>query len=293
VKICPINPAATSYTALMELVLALALGLVIGSFLNVCIVRLPHRMSIALPGSHCPHCKKAIAFYDNIPILSFMILRGRCRHCHARIAARYPAVEAITGLISILLFLKFGLSMEWAVYFAFCSALLVLALIDVDHRILPDAITLNGIWVGFIVSIILGQPSAFVVRILGWIGWDLSNPRVIAAIGSAIGIVVGGGLLWFVGEAFYRIRGIEGLGFGDVKMMAMVGAFLGAPLTLFTIMAGSLIGSFIGLALIRFGGKTREYELPFGTFLGFAGIVAVLYGDKLIGLYVNHVMGPL
>jgi leader peptidase (prepilin peptidase) / N-methyltransferase len=277
----------------MGLALALILGLVIGSFLNVCIVRLPHRMSIVLPRSHCPRCKEHIAFYDNIPVLSFVILRGRCRQCHMRIAVRYPAVEAVTGLISILLYLKFGLSPEWGIYLAFCSALLVLALIDVDHRILPDSITLNGIWVGFIVSVILGQPNAFVARILRWIGWDLSNPRMIAAIGSALGIVVGGGLLWFVGEAFYRIRGIEGLGFGDVKMMAMVGAFLGAPLTLFTIMAGSLIGSFIGLALIRFGGKTREYELPFGTFLGFAGIVAVLYGDKLIGFYVNRVMGPL
>jgi leader peptidase (prepilin peptidase)/N-methyltransferase len=277
----------------MELALALVLGLVIGSFLNVCIARLPHDMSVSLPRSHCPNCKKAIVFYDNIPILSYLILGGRCRHCRKKIAARYPAVEGVTGLMSVLLYLKFGLSLEWGIYLVFCGAILVLALIDVEHRILPDVITLNGIWVGFIVSAVLAQPNGFVTRILRWIGLDISNPRIIAIIGSGLGVVVGGGLLWCVGEAFYRIRGIEGMGFGDVKMMAMVGAFLGAPLTLFTIMMGSLLGSVIGLALIRFGGKTREYELPFGTFLGFAAIVAVLYGNELIRMYIDRVMPPL
>jgi len=204
-----------------------------------------------------------------------------------------PAVEAFTGFMSVILYLKFGLSLEWGIYLVFCGALLVLALIDMEHRILPDVITLNGIWVGFIVSAVLAQPNGFVTRILRWVGWEVSNPRIVAVIGSSLGVVVGGGLLWCVGEAFYRIRGIEGMGFGDVKMMAMVGAFLGAPLTLFTIMMGSLLGSVIGLALIRFGGKTREYELPFGTFLGFAAIVAVLYGNELIRMYIDRVMPTL
>ncbi len=277
----------------MELALALVFGLVIGSFLNVVIVRLPLGTSISVPRSHCPQCRKQIAAYDNIPVLSYLILRGRCRHCGRKISRRYPGVELAAGAISILLYLKFGLSVEWAIYLAFCAALLVLALIDVDHRILPDPITLNGIWIGILVNLLLPQPSGFTTRLVGWSGADVSNPRILALIGSLLGIVLGGGLLWAVGEAFYRIRGIEGMGFGDVKMMAMVGAFLGAPLTLFTIMVGSLLGSFIGLALIRFGGKTREYELPFGTFLGVAAIVAVLYGDALIGFYIDRVIRPV
>ncbi len=276
----------------MELALALVLGLVIGSFLNVCIFRVPHGMSVSVPRSHCPKCKKPVASYDNIPILSYLILGGRCRHCRAPISLRYPAIEAVSGLISVLVYLKFGLTVEWGIYFAFCSALLVLAFIDIDHRILPDPITLNGIWIGVIVSVVLAKPSPFVLQLMRWTGIDVPGTRIVALIASVLGIVIGGGLLWLVGEAFYRIRGIEGLGFGDVKMMAMVGAFLGAPLTLFTIMTGSLLGSFIGLGMIQFGGKSRQYELPFGTFLGFAAIVAVLYGDRLIRLYVDHLIRP-
>ncbi len=276
----------------MELALALVLGLVIGSFLNVCIFRVPHGMSVSVPRSHCPKCKKPVASYDNIPILSYLILGGRCRHCRAPISLRYPAIEAVSGLISVLVYLKFGLTVEWGIYFAFCSALLVLAFIDIDHRILPDPITLNGIWIGVIVSVVLAKPSPFVLQLMRWTGIDVPGTRIVALIASVLGIVIGGGLLWLVGEAFYRIRGIEGLGFGDVKMMAMVGAFLGAPLTLFTIMTESLLGSFIGLGMIQFGGKSRQYELPFGTFLGFAAIVAVLYGDRLIRLYVDHLIRP-
>jgi prepilin signal peptidase PulO-like enzyme (type II secretory pathway) len=152
---------------------------------------------------------------------------------------------------------------------------------------------LNGIWVGILASVVLAQPSPFVDRVLRWVGWNVTDARVTAVIGSLLGIIAGGGLLWLVGELFYRIRGVEGMGFGDVKMMAMVGAFLGAPLTLFTIMVGSLLGSFIGIAWIRIAGKNREFELPFGTFLSIAGIVAVLYGESLIRLYVERFILPL
>jgi leader peptidase (prepilin peptidase) / N-methyltransferase len=277
----------------MELALALVLGLVIGSFLNVCIARLPLDKSIAFPRSHCPNCKKAIAFYDNIPVLSYLILGGKCRSCKKAISVRYPLVEAANGIVSVLLYLKFGLSLAWGIYLIFCSALIVLALIDMEHRILPDVITLNGIWVGILAGIVLVQPSPFVDRVLRWIGWNVSDLRLTALIGSLLGIVAGGGLLWLVGEVFFRVRGIEGMGFGDVKMMAMVGAFLGAPLTLFTIMVGSLLGSVIGIAWIRIAGKNREFELPFGTFLSIAGIVAVLYGESLIRLYVERFILPL
>jgi leader peptidase (prepilin peptidase)/N-methyltransferase len=195
-------------------------------------------------------------------------------------------VEIATGLTSLLIYLKFGLSVEWAVYFAFSSALIVLALIDAEHRILPDIITLNGIWVGILISTALGYSDGFASRLIRW-----STTNGLA--GGVVGAIIGGGLLWAVGEAFFRIRGVEGMGFGDVKMMAMVGAFLGAPLTLLTIMIGSLVGSIIGLALIRFGGKSREYELPFGTFLGIAAIIAVLYGNDLIRFYIDRFIRPL
>jgi len=266
----------------MELVLALILGLVIGSFLNVCILRIPLEVPITVPRSHCPHCKKLIRWYDNVPVLSYLILGGRCRRCKKKISARYPLIEAVSGLISVLLYLKFGLGVEWVLFFGFSAALLVLAFIDLDHRILPDVITLNGMWLGVLSSVYLAQPiPPIVLGIVRAAGLEVTNPRMLALVGSLLGVVAGGGLLWGVGEAFKRLRGIEGMGFGDVKMMAMVGAFLGAPMALFTIMLGSILGSVIGLGYMLWKGKSRDYELPFGTFLGAAGIVVVLYGENL------------
>jgi leader peptidase (prepilin peptidase)/N-methyltransferase len=276
----------------MELAFVLILGLVIGSFLNVVIVRLPQGLSISTPRSHCPQCKRLIPWYDNIPVLSYVFLCGRCRRCNKKISIRYPFVEALSGLVSVLLYFKFGLSVEWAIFLAFCAALIVLAFIDLHHRILPDPITLNGIWIGVLVSLYLAQPSPLAARLLRTIGIEVSNARVIALLASLLGALVGGGLLWGVAETYLRLRGIEGMGFGDVKMMAMVGAFLGAPIALLTIMIGSLLGSVIGLIFIRFAGKTREYELPFGTFLAAAGIVAVLYGEDFVRWYVERIIRP-
>jgi leader peptidase (prepilin peptidase)/N-methyltransferase len=276
----------------MELAFALFFGLVVGSFLNVCILRLPQGISITTPRSHCPQCKKLIPWYDNVPVLSYVILRGKCRRCGKKISARYPFIEALTGLVSGLLSLKFGLGVEWAIYLGFSAALIVLGFIDLDHRILPDPITLNGIWIGVLANVYLAPPSPLISRIFGMAGIEITNPRLIALASSLLGIVVGGGLLWGVAEAYLRLRGIEGMGFGDVKMMAMVGAFLGAPMALLTIMVGSLLGSVIGLIFMRFSGKSREYELPFGTFLSMAGIVAVLYGEDLVRLYVERMIQP-
>src|SRR5215471_6641855 len=276
----------------MELVFALVFGLVIGSFLNVVILRLPQGISVSLPRSHCPQCKQLIAWYDNIPVLSYVILGGRCRKCKRKFSVRYPLIEAITGVISVLLCLKFGLTIEWGIFLAFSSALIVLAFIDLDHRILPDVITLNGIWIGMLTSAYLADPSPVVTRLLRAAGLEIENPHVAALVASIAGAIVGGGLLWAVAEAYLRLRGIEGMGFGDVKMMAMVGAFLGAPLALLTIMLGSLLGSIVGLLFIRFTRKTRNYELPFGTFLSFAGIIAVLYGEDIVGWYIQHLIRP-
>jgi len=277
----------------MELAFALLAGLAIGSFLNVCISRMPLAESIVRPRSRCPHCRKPVAAYDNIPVLSYLLLGGKCRHCRRKISFRYPGIELLTAAVSALLYFKFGLGLHWFIFFAFCAAQIVLVFIDADHRILPDPITLNGIWVGILASLLLAQPSSFAASALRLAGIGATNPRLVALAASILGAVVGGGLLWLVGEIFYRVRGIEGLGFGDVKMMAMVGAFLGAPLALFTILVGSVVGSVVGLVLIRFSGKTREYELPFGTFLGFAAILAVLYGDCLLQLYMDSLRGAV
>jgi leader peptidase (prepilin peptidase)/N-methyltransferase len=274
----------------MDLALAVIFGLIIGSFLNVVILRLPQGQSVSVPRSRCPQCKNLIPWYDNIPIMSYALLRGHCRRCGKSISWRYPFIEGLSAGVSVLLYLKFGLGTEWAIFFAFSEALIALAFIDLDHRILPDPITLNGIWLGMVASIILAEPSPLVSRLLRIIGVELTNTRAIAFVGSLLGAVVGGGLLWGVAEAYLRLRGIEGMGFGDVKMMAMVGAFLGAPLVLLTIMIGSLLGSVLGLIFIRFSGKTREYELPFGTFLAAGGIVTVLYGNDLIRWYVDHMI---
>ena len=276
----------------MDLAVALLFGLIIGSFLNVVILRLPQGMSISIPRSHCPQCKRLIPWYDNIPILSYVILRGHCRRCNKHISLRYPLIEAITGVVSVLLYFKFGLGVEWAIFLAFSAALVALAFIDLDHRILPDPITLNGIWIGILVNIYLAQPSPLASRLLRIAGIEVANARAIAFIGSVLGALVGGGLLWAVAEAYLRLRGIEGMGLGDVKMMAMVGAFLGAPLALLTIMIGSLLGSVLGLIFIRFAGKTREYELPFGTFLAAAGIVTVLYGEDVLRWYLDRIVRP-
>src|ERR1051325_609770 len=160
-------PKGGSLTALMELALVLVLGLVIGSFLNVVIVRLPQGISISIPRSHCPQCKRPIPWYDNVPILSYVLLRGRCRQCGKSISARYPLIEALTGLVSTLLYLKFGLGVEWAIFFSFCAALIALAFIDLEHRILPDPITLNGIWIGMLASAYLAEPNPLAMRLAG------------------------------------------------------------------------------------------------------------------------------
>jgi len=271
----------------MVLLFCVLIGLAIGSFLNVCISRIPIDESVVRPGSRCPQCRKPIAKRDNIPILSYILLGGRCRHCRKKISIRYPIIEAVTGVVSGLLYLKFDFGLAWVVYLLFCAALIALAFIDADHRILPDLITLNGLWIGLVMSLFLPLSGVLIARILQGIGFGNPSPVLVSVVSSVTGAIVGGGLLWAVREAYFRFRGVEGMGFGDVKMMAMVGAFIGAPLTLFTIMVGSILGSVIGIIMMRFAGKDRGYELPFGTFLSFGAILAVLYGNELIAMYLG------
>lgn len=273
----------------MVLLFTVLIGLAIGSFLNVCISRIPLEQSVVSPRSRCPQCKKPIGSFDNIPVLSYIILGGRCRNCKKKISIRYPLIEALTATVSALIYLKFDIGFEWAVYFLFCAALIALAFIDADHRILPDVITLNGLWIGIAISFFLWLPGPLIARLLQGVGVTAPGPRLVSIVSSMIGAAIGGGLLWGVREAYFRVRGVEGMGFGDVKMMAMVGAFVGTALTLFTILVGSVLGSVIGIVVMRFAGKDRDYELPFGTFLSLGAILAVLYGNELIRLYLNLV----
>jgi leader peptidase (prepilin peptidase) / N-methyltransferase len=250
-------------TPFVVFVFALA-GLTIGSFLNVCIYRLPKRESIVWPASHCTACNRPLAWFENIPVLSWLALRGRCRTCGARISAVYPLVELTTGVVFAGAAIIYGLSPLLFVRLAFACALIVLFVIDLQHRILPNVITLPGIAAGFVASVFLPP---------GWLS-------------SLIGIIVGGGILFAIAEAYYRLRGIEGLGMGDVKMLAMIGAVLGWPLMLLTLVLASFAGSVVGVGLMASGRGGMQAALPFGTFLALGALVAAVAGDPILSWYL-------
>jgi leader peptidase (prepilin peptidase)/N-methyltransferase len=244
--------------------LAAIFGLIVGSFLNVCIYRLPRHESVVWPSSRCPGCRTALSWYDNIPVVSYVLLRGRCRTCGTSISLMYPVVEMATALVFLGTFLMFGPALFLS-RLVFSCAMLVLLVIDLQHRILPNAITLPGIVVGFVFS--LFSPP----------GWR----------DSLIGIIAGGGVLLLIAEAYYRVRGEEGLGMGDVKMLAMIGAFLGWKLMLVTFVLSSCLGSIVGLSLIALKKGDMKYALPFGTFLAMGAVAASVVGDRLLGWYLS------
>ena len=250
----------------MSVLIAAVFGAVIGSFLNVCIYRLPRGASVVVPASACPRCGHELAWFENVPIVSWLVLRGRCRACRASIGIRYPLVEAITAVIFAWAWSAYGgTPVLLASRLVFGCALIVLFAIDLEHHLLPNVITLPGIAAGFLFSLFT-EP-----------GWR----------SSLIGILAGGGVLFAVAEAYYRVRHEEGLGMGDVKMLAMVGAFLGWQMTLMTLMMASLCGSLIGLLLIvtRRGGL--KYALPFGTFLALGAAAAATVGPAVLNWYLG------
>lgn len=272
-------------------------GLAVGSFLNVCIWRLPalildrpdesdapggvagfvswqrdvwRDVGLALrrlsaPPSSCPSCKAHIAWYNNIPVVSWLLLGGRCANCRQPIAVRYPIVEALTGIIFLVHLAVIGPQPLLVVRLFLAASLIVLFAIDLDHQLLPDVVTVPGTLVALLASLFL--PPGFVQAILG--------------------MIVGGGVLWAVSEGYFRWRGIEGLGFGDVKMLAMVGAFLGWKLTVLTLLFGSLSGAAVGVALIASGRGTMGLKLPFGTFLAVGAVLSSLWGDVLVAWYLG------
>jgi leader peptidase (prepilin peptidase)/N-methyltransferase len=272
---------------IIDLVIVL-FGLIFGSFLNVCIARLPQGESVVRPRSHCPRCGHLIRWYDNIPLVSYLILRGRCRDCHAPISPVYPFVEAFTALVLVLTFHQYGLGPELIKYALFGMLVIVLIFTDLLTRRLPHLVTGLGISFGMIFSLIIPVDD----RPLAWIGrhWDVFLEGTASSVAGAVaGALVGGGLFYLVGEAFYRFGGKqkEYLGFGDVMLMLMVGTFLGAPLTLMTILLGSLAGTVVALGANLLSSRFRNYAWPYGTFLGIAALYACLGGSQLLDLYLR------
>ncbi len=241
-------------------------GLLIGSFLNVCIHRIPRKQSIVLPASRCPSCQKALEWYDNIPVFSYAVLRGRCRSCGTAISIRYPIIEALTAAVVFWHWIVFGPTPLCAVRIAFACALIVLFAIDLEHQLLPDVITLPGIAVGFLCS------------------WFLPPGPLM----SLAGILAGGGILWGIAEAWFRIRKVDAMGFGDVKMLAMVGAFLGVKLVVLVFVLSSIIGGGVGVVLIATRRADMATKVPFGTMLAVSALVASVYGEPLVAWYLSR-----
>ncbi len=264
---------------------AFLVGLVIGSFLNVCILRIPAGKSIVLPASSCPKCGKAIVPYDNIPVLSWLILRGKCRNCKTKISAMYPAVELLTGLLFLACYFAFGLTLDALKWAIFSALLVTLTITDFRERILPDAVNFFGMGAGLLFSFFTKDTDGTALWIANrW--FDFPPPQPVLSFADAIlGAVAGSGLLWVVAEGYFRMRGREGMGLGDVKMMAAVGVFLGLKRTLMTVLAGSLLGSVVGVFLIALSKKDRNYELPFGTFLGAGALLVLFFGTPALQWY--------
>ena len=254
---------------MVETILALLFGLLIGSFLNVCIYRLPRDLSIVRPRSYCPECKNPVAWFDNIPLASYLMLGGRCRKCGARISMRYFAVELLTGILFAVSVAGLGVglpALKWCLY----GALMVgLAFSDLEERILPDEFTLGGAVAGILLAVWVPMQLGYVQLFLA----SRYSERWLSVGESVLGALAGSGILWAVGAAYSALRHKEGLGLGDVKMLALVGAFLGLQGALGTLVLGSIAGSVIGLVYIKVTKKdAATYELPFGTFLGLTGL---------------------
>jgi leader peptidase (prepilin peptidase)/N-methyltransferase len=248
------------------------IGAILGSFANVCIFRMPRRESIIWPRSHCPHCDHVLSPWENVPLISFVLLRGRCRKCKGRISFQYPLVETAAIALSLLAWWHFGEPIGYLVYFCLLIVpLLIASIIDLKHYIIPDSITIPGIIVGFGVHVILGGDYSYRM----------------AALDSLLGILVGGGALYLVAIAYEKLKKQEGLGGGDVKLIAMLGAFFGWRASILILLISSLLGSFVGLLLIIILRKGLKYAIPFGPFLAVAGLIYLFAGEWIINWYLG------
>jgi len=274
-------------------VIAGVFGAIIGSFLNVVIHRVPNEESIVFPNSRCPSCGAVIAFYDNIPVLSYVLLGAKCRKCKEHISFRYPAVELLTALLFVGVAWHDKLSPALPFDLVFASALLALVFIDAEHMILPNVITYPGIAFALVarvaIPLIAGTPHFDDIPSLSHGALAGMPVWVVSLVGALIGALIGGGSLWLMGWTWEKLRGIEAMGLGDVKMMFMVGAYLGWRLTILTIFVGVLSGSVIGILLMaRQGQKNMQMLLPFGVFLGLGAIAALLFGAPLVEWYAGQ-----
>jgi leader peptidase (prepilin peptidase)/N-methyltransferase len=290
-------------------------GLAFGSFLNVCIYRLPRGLSVVTPRSACPECKQPIAFYDNLPVLSWLMLGGRCRHCKGKISPRYWLIEVLTGLMFLACYWYFGLTLATLKYCIFSFLVLGLIFTDAETKLLPDKMTLSGIALGLIFSLLVPVNDLASQFLSGMGSLPFSGEvtaRLLSFVDSLLGAALGASFIYGAGAIYLRWRGAEGMGFGDVKLMAMVGAFLGMKLTVFTIFSASLAGSLFGLTTVavvwvkrthrfmkrlanaraarRRGWQSaqmvyRHYQMPFGVFLGSMALIALFFGDRLLHWY--------
>ena len=266
-------------------IFVVGLGLIIGSFLNVCIVRIPERKSIIWPASACPRCGAPIRPYDNIPVLSYVLLGGKCRACKAGISAMYPVVELCTAALFWACYRIFGLNAQSSKWTLFSALMMVLVATDLRERILPDVVNYTGLAAGLVFSVFVPPPDGSAFWIASRLFGHFLSPRTAGFADALLGAALGGGLLWLVSEAYFRLRKREGMGLGDVKMMLLVGAFLGVKRTMLTILVGSLLGSILGATFILARRKDAQYELPFGTFLGVAAVFVVFFGTPLLEWY--------
>ena len=256
--------------SIIPYVFVFLLGSIIGSFLNVCIYRVPRKLSIVVPSSRCPSCNNSIKPWDNIPIFSYFFLGGRCRVCKSKISLIYPLVESLNAVMYVFILWRFGFALHTPLYFIFCSTLIVISFIDLEFQIIPDKITLPGIPIGIIVGSFLFPDPFMRYTILG-------------LKASLIGFVVGGGV-------FYALALVSrgGMGGGDIKMMAMVGALMGWKAVLLISFIGSFIGGVFGIFLMIFKGKGRKTKIPFGPFLALGSLITLFYGEEIFYWYLNR-----
>jgi leader peptidase (prepilin peptidase)/N-methyltransferase len=267
------------------------LGLIIGSFLNVCIVRIPERTSIVMPASACPKCGTAIRPYDNIPVVSYLFLGGKCRACNTKISPMYPLVELLTAALFSGCYYAFGPTSEGLKWAVFSALMVVLVFTDLRERILPDVVNFTGFGLGLALSLFTKPSDGAALWVANRL-FDFPPPApAVSLVDAMIGAAIGSSLLWLVSEAYFRLRKREGMGLGDVKMMLLAGAFLGARRTLLTILAGSVLGSVLGIAFILAKRKDSNYELPFGSFLGVAALLVVFFGTPCVNWYQSLLMG--
>lgn len=241
-------------------------GLILGSFLNVCIHRIPIKKSVVNPPSSCPKCSENIRFYDNIPVISYIFLLGKCRYCRQSIPMRYPVVEIITGLLSTALFIRYGLSYQYPIFLLFSACLVIISFIDLDHKIIPDIISLPGVFLGLVISFFFDH-----------ISW----------MDSLIGAIGGGGFLFLIAVVFERLTGKEGMGGGDVKLLAMIGAWMGWKALPFIILISSLTGTLIGGGSLLLARKGLRAKIPFGPFLALGALVYFFFGPEIVNWYLR------